>query len=61
MGFKKEFIKVFKDDYIHIGKYVIRPFSLVWWLVYIGIGLLSAVGFYVFYILMWVVLGLFIS
>ena len=61
MGFKREFIKVFKDDYIHIGKYVIRPFSLVWWLVYIGIGLLSAVGFYVFYILMWVVLGLFVS
>ena len=50
MSFKREFIKVFKDDYIHIGKYVIRPFSLVWWLVYIGIGLLSAVGFYVFYI-----------
>lgn len=61
MSFKKEFIKVFKDDYILIGKYVIRPFSLVWWLVYIGIGLLSAVGFYVFYILMWVVLGLFVS
>lgn len=61
MGFKKEFIKVFKDDYIHIGKYVIRPFSLVWWLVNIGIGLLSAVGFYVFYILMWVTLGLFIN
>lgn len=61
MSFKKEFIKVFKDDYILIGKYVIRPFSLVWWLVYIGIGLLSAVGFYAFYILMWVVLGLFIS
>lgn len=61
MSFKKEFIKVFKDDYIHIGKYVIRPFSLVWWLVNIGIGLLGAVGFYVFYILMWVVLGLFVS
>ena len=61
MSFKKEFIKVFKDDYIHTGKYVIRPFSLAWWLVNIGIGLLGAVGFYVFYILMWVVLGLFIS
>ena len=61
MSFKKEFIEVFKDDYIHIGKYVIRPFSLVWWLFNIGIGLLSAVGFYVFYILMWVVLGLFVS
>ena len=61
MSFKKEFIKVFKDDYIHIGKYVIRPFSLAWWLVNIGIGLLSAVGFYVFYILMWVVLGLFVN
>lgn len=57
MGFKKEFIEIFKDDYKHIGKYVIRPFSFVWWLINIGQGLLAVMGLYVFYILMWIALG----
>ena len=57
MGFKKEFIEIFKDDYKHIGKYVIRPFSFVWWLINIGQGLLAVAGLYIFYILMWIALG----
>lgn len=57
MGFKREFIEMFKDDYKHVGKYVVRPFSFVWWAISIGQGLLGVVGFYVFYILMWIALG----
>lgn len=57
MNFKEEFIEMFKDDYKHIGKYVIRPFSIAWWTINIGQGLLGAFGFYVFYLLMWVALG----
>ena len=57
MGFKKEFIEIFKDDYKHIGKYVIRPFSFVWWAINIGQGLLAVAGLYIFYILMWIALG----
>lgn len=57
MNFKEEFIEMFKDDYKHIGKYVIRPFSIAWWAINIGQGLLGAFGFYVFYLLMWAALG----
>lgn len=57
MSFMREVVEVFRDDYKYIGKYAIRPFSLAWWLINIGEGLLGAVGFYVFYILMWVTLG----
>ena len=52
MGFKREFIEMFKDDYKYVGKYVVKPFSFAWWAINIGQGLLGAVGFYVFYILM---------
>ena len=57
MGFKREFIEMFKDDYKYVGKYVVKPFSFAWWAISIGQGLLGAVGFYLFYILMWVALG----
>lgn len=57
MGFKREFIEIFKNDYKYIGKYAIRPFSFVWWLINIGQSLLGVVGFYVFYIVMWIALS----
>lgn len=57
MDFKREFVEMFKDDYKYVGKYVVKPFSFTWWAINIGQGLLGAVGFYIFYILMWVALG----
>lgn len=57
MGFKREFIEMFKNDYKYVGKYEIKPFSFAWWMIFIGQSLLGAVGFYVFYVLMWLALG----
>lgn len=57
MDFKQEFKEMFKDDYKYIGKYVIKPFSCVWWLIWIYQGLLGAIGFYVFCILILLALG----
>lgn len=57
MSFMREVVEIFRDDYKYIGKYAIRPFSLAWWLINIGEGLLGAVGFYVFYVLMWITLS----
>lgn len=55
--FKQEFKEMFDDDYIRIGKKVIRPYSVLWWFVSLSQGLLGASCVYVFYILMWLVLG----
>lgn len=55
--FKQEFKEMFDDDYIRIGTKVIRPYSVLWWLVSIGQGALGAFCVYVFYMLMWLVLG----
>lgn len=52
MNFKQEFKAMFEDDYKHIGKYVVKPFSCAWWLIWICQGLLGVIGFYVFCVLM---------
>lgn len=45
--------ELFKDDYKRIGKYIVRPFSVMWWIL---IGLQSLTGvlfFYTFYVVLW--------
>lgn len=57
MNFKQEFIEMFKDDYIKIGKYVLKPFSLGWWLMCLVQGAIGAVCLWGFYMLMWLAIG----
>lgn len=57
MNFKRDFIDLFGNDYKHIGKYKIKPFSFIWWIILIGQGLIGAIGFYVFCVLILLALG----
>ena len=33
------FVEAFKDDYIKMGKWRIRPFSVLWWVIRVSQGL----------------------
>ena len=52
-----EFKKCFKDDYKKIGKYYIRPFSILWWLMFIGQGIAIVGGLWAFYVIAWILIG----
>ena len=53
----REFIEFLRDDGIDVGRWHIRCFSPLWWLVRAGQGILGVAGVYVFYILLWLVMG----
>lgn len=51
---RKDFIEIFKDDYKKIGKYSVRPFSVVWWIIFIMQGVMGAGAMYMFYCTFWI-------
>ena len=53
----REFIEFLRDDGIIIGKYHIRCFSFLWWICRFGQGLAGVGAFYLFYVLLWLVMG----
>lgn len=55
--FKDEFVAIFGNEYIYIGKYVIRPFSFAWWFILLALGAISAFVMYIFCLTIWVVFG----
>ena len=53
----KEFVEFLRDDGIVIGKYRIRCFSFLWWAIRVLQGAASVGIFYLFYVLLWLVMG----
>lgn len=53
----REFIEFLRDDGIDVGKWHIRCFSPLWWMVRVGQSLLGVGAFYLFYVLLWLVMG----
>lgn len=53
----REFIEFLRDDGIYVGKWHIRCFSPLWWVCRLGQGVIGCGIFYVFYILLWLVMG----
>ena len=49
--------EILRQDYIKIGKYKVRPFSILWWVIRIFNCLMVFGGMYIFYILMWITLS----
>lgn len=44
---------LFADDYIKVGRKVIRPFSFVWWCVQLNKVLIGVLSFYFLYCSLW--------
>ena len=52
-----EFKNTFKNDHIYFKKGYVRAFSPLWWIIRVGQCALGVGMAYVFYCLMWLVMG----
>lgn len=50
-----EFKEVFANDYIRMGRKVIRPFSIMWWVVKTLNCFVAIVGMYAIYCTIWMI------
>lgn len=48
---------LFTNDYIKVGRKVIRPFSLAWWCVQLGKVLIGILSFYLLYCSLWMLVA----
>ena len=44
---------LFADDYIKIGRKVVRPFSFAWWCIQLSKVLIGVLSFYFLYCSLW--------
>jgi hypothetical protein len=48
-----EFKAIFANNYIKVGRKVIRPFSFAWWCIQLSKVLIGVLSFYLLYCSLW--------